>query len=126
MAAGLTLDAGALIAAEKNDREFWRLWKDSVQRGQERTVAALVIAQSWRENHPLMAKVINACRVEPFPADKGKSIGTLLARAGTGDVVDATVVDGAAQRGDAVATSDPDDIRRLMNAARYRGIIVAV
>jgi hypothetical protein len=33
------------------------------------------------------------------------------------DVVDAAVVVGAVRRGDAIATSDPDDIRRLLSSA---------
>ena len=32
MAEGLTLDSGALIAAEKGDRVFWALWKKAMDR----------------------------------------------------------------------------------------------
>ena len=30
--AGLTLDAGALIAADRNERRFWRFWKLAMRR----------------------------------------------------------------------------------------------
>jgi hypothetical protein len=28
--AGLTLDSGALIAAERGDRRFWAFWKEAI------------------------------------------------------------------------------------------------
>lgn len=48
MAAGLTLDSGALIAAEKSSRRVWQLLKAASERGAAVTVPAVVLAQVWR------------------------------------------------------------------------------
>jgi hypothetical protein len=47
-------------------------------------------------------------------------VGTTCGRAGTGDVVDASVVVGAVARRDGVVTSDPRDIRQLASALGVR------
>ena len=48
-----------------------------------------------------------------------RQAGSVCARAKTTDVIDATVVVGAAARGDVVVTSDPMDLRHL---ARSNGL----
>jgi hypothetical protein len=45
MATGLTLDSGALIAAEKRDRRFMRIWKEALARAAVVTVPAVVLGQ---------------------------------------------------------------------------------
>jgi len=80
--AGLTLDAGALIAYERGDRRIRRLLKIAFGRGVTPTIPAVVLAEVWR---------------------------------GTGaGAVDACIAVGVRERGDAIATSDPDDMRRLL------------
>jgi predicted nucleic acid-binding protein len=126
VAAGLTLDAGALIAAEKNGREFWALWKLAIQRDARITVPAVVLAQTWRGNSPAIARLLPACVVEPVDEPAAKRIGAFLGRTRQSDVVDAAVVVGALARGDTILTSDPEDIRRLLGPARGRVRIVTV
>ncbi len=75
-----------------------------------------VLAQVWREKSVMIARVLNACTVEPFTERRAKQIGALLGKSGTADIVDAAVVLGAVERDDAIVTSDPDDIRRLLAA----------
>jgi predicted nucleic acid-binding protein len=117
MAAGLTLDAGALIAAEKGEREVWRYFKEAVARGARVTVPAPALALAWRGNSAQVARLLAGCEVESMDESRAKRTGELLARARKSDVVDAMVTLGAVARGDAVLTSDPDDIRRLLAAA---------
>jgi hypothetical protein len=126
VAAGLTLDAGALIAAEKNSREFWALWKLAIQRDAKITVPAVALAQAWRGNSPVIARLLPACVVETIDEPAAKRIGAFLGRARQRDVVDAAVVVGALARGDAIVTSDPDDIRRLLGSGRTRARVVTV
>jgi hypothetical protein len=45
-----------------------------------------------------------------------RASGAAAARARRNDVVDASVVVGAITRGDAIVTSDPDDLRALAHA----------
>jgi hypothetical protein len=118
MASGLTLDSGALIAASRDDRRFWAFWKRSLQRAVPVTVPAPVLAQVWRGNHPLIARLLTACVVEPLDEIRARKVGELLASSRTSDVVDAAVVISAAGRGDAVVTSDGEDIDRLVRAIR--------
>jgi predicted nucleic acid-binding protein len=114
---GLTLDTGALIAAEKGAEGFWALLKSAIDRRALITVPAPVLAQAWRKNNPVIARVLKACRVSALDEVTAKRVGNLLADSRTADVVDAAVVVGAVERGDTVATSDPDDIGRLAVAA---------
>ena len=110
---GLTLDTGALIAAEKDAERFWALFKAALDRRARVTVPAPVLAQAWRKNNPMIARVLKACLVSPLDEVTAKRVGNLLADSGTADIVDAAVVVGAADRRDAVVTSDPHDIERL-------------
>ncbi len=116
--AGLTLDTGALIAADRNDREFWAFFKEASEREVVPVIPAPVLAQAWRSSRQArLAQVVNACFVEPLEESLARTAGELLGRAKVSDVVDAAVVASAAGRGDIVLTSDPRDLRRLAAVA---------
>jgi hypothetical protein len=115
---GVTLDTGALIAADRNDRRFWVWWKWLTTQGVVATLPAPVIAQAWRgPTQARMAMVISACRVVPWTSEEAKRTGELCALAGASDVVDAYVVRGAADRREDILTSDPHDLERLAACA---------
>jgi len=57
------------------------------------------------------------CRPVPFTEDVAEAVGRLLAVSGTADVVDAAVIVAAISHGGAVLTSDPNDLRKLADAA---------
>jgi hypothetical protein len=115
--AGLTFDAGVLIAADKNDRRFWALWKRATQAQLRMRVPTVVLAQAWRGHSPLIARCVAACETESFTETRARRTGELLAKARTSDVIDAAVVLSAAAGGDLLITSDPDDLTRLAAAA---------
>jgi hypothetical protein len=118
VASGLTLDTGALIAAEKNAERFWSIWAAAMRRKARVTVPAAVVAQAWRGNRPVIARIVAVCAVDVLDLEEAKKIGLLLAKnRRRSDVVDAAVVIGAIRRHDAIATSDPDDIRGLLGSA---------
>ena len=117
MAAGLTLDAGALIAAEKRSPRFWAIWRERQDRRVPVTLPAVVLAQVWRGNSPIVARIEQACRTDLLDPTRARRVGELLAKSRTSDIVDAIVVLGALDRGDAIVTSDRDDIERLVNAS---------
>jgi hypothetical protein len=117
VASGLTLDTGALIAAERHAERFWSIWA-AMRRKARVTVPAAVVAQAWRGNRPIIARIVSVCAVDVLDFEEAKRIGLLLAKGRRrSDVVDAAVVTGAVRRGDAIATSDPDDIRGLLSTA---------
>ena len=111
--AGLTLDSGALIAAERANRKFWAVWKEAVLRGVGITIPAGVLAQTWRGNNVVIARLTRACVVEPFDKLAARQVGELLAQSRSSDVIDASVVLSAARRNDAILTSDPQDLGYL-------------
>jgi sulfite reductase beta subunit-like hemoprotein len=57
--------------------------------------------------------------------DTGKRLGALLGAAHTCDVVDAHVAS-LARPGDRVLTSDPDDLRRLVDTLGVEAVVVSV
>jgi hypothetical protein len=116
--AGLTLDAGALIAADRNDRSFWSFWAESLARGIVPVIPAAALAQAWRSHRQArLAQVVNACVVDPLDERLAKTAGELCGTSKTRDIIDAAVVASAARRGDAILTSDPRDLRRLASRA---------
>jgi hypothetical protein len=116
-APNLTLDAGALIALERgNDRARALL---GVLRDRRGTIAvpAGSLAQAWRgstRQHTLHLLVgADDVAVVPLDAAQALAVGVLLSATGTKDVVDASVIVTATDRGGPIVTSDPDDLRRL-------------
>lgn len=125
--AGLTLDTGALIAAERGERRFWAFWKEALRREAEVTIPSPVLAQVWRGGREArMSMVINGCRVENLDSVSAKQTGLLCGRSGTSDVVDAFVMVSAGRRRDDVLTSDPKDLERLASFESRVGKIIDV
>lgn len=119
--AGLTLDTGALIAAERGDRRFWALWERAEQRDVDVTIPANVLAQAYRGSRSVVVwRLVRACVVEPVDERMARRIGEVCARSGASDVVDVSVVVGAAARRDQIVTSDSADIARIV--AHVRGV----
>ena len=117
----VTLDAGPLIAADRNDRRFWVWWKWVTRNGIVVRVPAPVVAQAWRgARNARMAQVLAGCDVIHMDGPAARRTGELCARAGTSDIVDAFVIESAASRGDDVLTTDPADLERL--AAHRPGV----
>lgn len=123
--AGLTLDAGALIAADRGERRFWEYWKEAGERGLDVTVPAGALAQAWRgPRNARLAILLRGCVVESLDRGAAYEAGVLCGRAGTRDVIDASVIVGAARRGDDVLTSDAGDLARLAALAPGVGRIL--
>ena len=119
--AGLTYDAGALLAAERRDRRIWVLHQRALERGIRPTVPAAVLAQAWRGGPQAhLSRLLRGCRIEPLDEARGRSAGDACGRAGTSDVVDASVVVGAVARNDLVISSDQDDLLRIARAMGSR------
>ena len=122
---GVTLDAGPLVAADRNDRTFFIWWKLMTRRGVVLAVPATVIAQVWRSpGQTRMAQVLSGCYQVPLDPALARSAGQLCGRTRTADVVDASVVAIAAARADDILTSDPDDFKRLASLVQGVGRIL--
>ena len=119
---GWTLDSGALIAADRNDRRYWTAARSSEEMF---TVPAIVITEVWRGGRNAnLARALNGCDLESLDVELAKAAGILCGRTGTADPVDALVVASAVRRGDDIITTDPDDLRALAAAAPGVGRIL--
>jgi hypothetical protein len=112
-----TLDAGALIALDRGDRDTWALLAEVEQADQRPVIPAPVIAQAWRggARQARLATVLSSADIVTADGPLSRRAGELLAAAGTADVLDALVALVAQDRpGHEVLTSDPDDIHHLL------------
>lgn len=122
-------DAGALIAIDNDDRRMWAIHHLALEEGRPVVVPAVVVGQAWRDDRrqARLGRFIRSCEVAPVGLEVAKSAGLLCGRAGTRDVVDATVVVMALARAAIVFTSDPGNITHLSAAAgRKPGLVVRV
>jgi predicted nucleic acid-binding protein len=117
MMAGLTLDAGALIAFERNDRRVVALLARALHHGCTLVVPAGVVGQVWRDGRKQarLARLLAADEIEVETLDdrRARAAGQLCGVTATADVIDASVVLGAKARGHRIVTSDPEDLERL-------------
>jgi hypothetical protein len=119
---GVTYDAGALIAAERNDRAAWALHAGLLASEVVPTVPAPVLAQAWRggARQANLVRFLALCTVEDLTRDRAEAVGALAGRSGHADIVDVAVVEGALRRGDAVVTSDPGHLDAIATSLGAR------
>ena len=117
MTPGVTLDAGGLIALDRNDRRMVVLLARAAETNARVTVPATALAQAIRrpERQVRLARLVRQPTTDVVALDRveATNIGRLLAASGTSDIVDAHVVICARRSGQRVVTSDPGDLRRL-------------
>ena len=116
---GVTYDTGALVAAERNNRQMWALHAGYLAEEVIPTVPAAVLAQSWRggSRQASLSRLLRMCDTEPMSENLAKEVGVLAGKSGHDDIVDVSVVEGAVRRGDAVVTSNVTHIRTIAEAA---------
>ncbi len=111
------LDAGALIAFERADPRMRALCREALRTGSRLVVPAGVLGQVWRDGVRQVALrallVGETTSVPPLDQAMAQAAGILCGRAGTADIVDASVVLTARRERAVVITSDVSDIRRL-------------
>jgi predicted nucleic acid-binding protein len=123
---GITFDAGGLIALDRSDRRVLRLIARATERGMRITIPATALAQAIRKpaTQAHLSRLIRQVGTDLIPLDgpDATAVGLLLARTGTADIVDAHVAICAQRAGQAVVTSDADDLRRI--APELRLVVV--
>jgi len=117
MMPGVTLDAGGLIALDRNDRRVVVLLARARETGSHVIVPATALAQAVRqpERQVRLARLIRQPATDVVPLDRvdATNVGRLLAASRSSDIVDAHVVICARRTQQQVVTSDPDDLRLL-------------
>lgn len=119
---GVTLDAGALIALDRDDRRVVVLLARARETGASVTVPASALAQAIRrpDRQVRLSRLIRQPTTDVVNLDRvdATNVGRLLAASGTSDLADAHVVTCARRAGQPVVTSDPGDLARLDPALR--------
>jgi len=115
--AGITLDAGALIALDRGDKRMIALLDRALAQRLTFRVPSGVVGQAWRDGRVqvTLARFLRSHEVAVVPLDEqlARSCGELCGATRTSDIIDASVVILARQRRDFIVTSDPQDLRRL-------------
>ncbi len=115
----LVLDAGALVAGERGDRDVLALLKQELLAGRAPVTHGGVVGQVWRGGsgrQAKLARLLPALEVVALDVELGRRAGVLLGRARRADVVDAALVL-LAEDGDLLLTSDPYDLAPLATTA---------
>jgi hypothetical protein len=114
---GVTLDAGGLIALDRNDRRMLVLLARARETSATITVPATALAQAIRrpDRQARLARLIRQPTTDVANLDRvdATSVGRLLAASGTSDIADAHVVICARRSAQPVVTSDPSDLSAL-------------
>lgn len=124
----IVLDAGALVAIERGDRDMVALIKGERRENRAPLTHGDVIGQVWRGGHRRqtnLARLLPGVDVNPIDDSLGRRVGVLLADAGSADVIDAAVVI-LAHDGDVIFTSDPADLVTLAQVAGRHVEVVPV
>jgi predicted nucleic acid-binding protein len=114
--AGLTLDAGALIAYERGGARVREILTIAYARGVVPTIPAIVLAEVWRGDprDARVARLLKACSIESVNEQLARAAGELRRTTPGSGTVDACIAVGARSRRDAIATSDVGDMRSLL------------
>ena len=128
----LVLDTGALIALDRNDRTVWAMLRNAADDSAQVSVPAGVIAHAWRggSRQALLSRALTHCDEVPLEGSLARTTGLLCGRAGTADIVDASVALVAAARSQtgptALITFDPTDLRHLLQTLNASVRLVAI
>lgn len=109
----VTLDTGALIALERRRQRIWKVVNRAHELGIVPVVPADVVAEWWRGRTDVRERILASVTVEPLSHALARLAGEAIAHVRGATTVDAIVMASAAQRGDAVYTSDVGDLERL-------------
>lgn len=117
----LVLDAGALIALDRNNRSVWAKFDAAIEAGDVVYAPVGAIGQAWRDDQRQvrLARALKSCREVPLDGRSARAAGVLCGQTGSTDVIDASVARVAAnasdQEGVVLYTSDVEDFELLLS-----------
>ena len=114
---GVTLDAGAMIALDRDDRRVIALLARAEELGARVTVPATALAQAIRRpaEQARLSRLVRqpTTKVMALDGRDATQVGVLLAASRTRDITDAHVILCARRHREPIVTSDHADIQRL-------------
>ena len=127
------LDAGALIALDRGNRELLSTLQTAFEDGDRIIAPTGAIVQAWRDPNRQVAlsRSLKRCDEVPLDGSAARASGRLCGRAGTSDLIDASIAVAVAnatlRHGDVVLlTSDSRDMKDLLAALDADARVVAV
>ena len=113
------VDAGFLISVDREELTAKAFIAAAIQRGTPLRSTHPGVAQVWRNGarHARLARFLNTVEIHPF--DDGHGVGSLLARSGTSNVVDAHLVVLAVAHDEAILTGDVEDLVVLVASLQH-------
>ena len=83
------LDAGALIAVDRGDRDVLAMLRSAFDNGYSVLAPAGVIGQVWRDSNRQVvpARTLKRCDEVPLDGSMARVAGQLCSRTGTSDVI---------------------------------------
>jgi predicted nucleic acid-binding protein len=119
----ITFDTGALIALERRGARMLRIVDAATQSNTRITVPTVVVAEWWRGRpSKRMSRLLEGIDIEALDLRLAQIAGDAIAAVRGATTIDAIVMASAAQRGDAVFTSDVEDLSKL--AGYFPGVRV--
>ena len=127
------LDAGALIALDRGNRELLSTLQTAFEDGDRVIAPTGAIGQAWRDpnRQVVLSRSLKRCDEVPLDGSVARASGRLCGRAGTSDLIDASIAVAVAnatlRHGDVVLlTSDSRDMKDLLAALDADARVVAV
>ncbi len=113
----VVLDAGALIAFERNDKKVRMLVELAMTHGSTLHTPAGVVGQVWRDGkrQARLSRLLGSgvLEVQALDREEAQAAGVLCGRSRTSDVIDASVALLARRHSAVVLTGDPKDLKRI-------------
>jgi len=122
---GVVLDAGAFIAVERRSPVAVRLFDRLLHARTALVTSAGVVAQVWRSGAGAqvpLALLLRRTQVVDLTGAVARTVGRMMALAGTSDPIDAHVVLLARERGWPALTSDAGDLLAIDPTLDVRAI----
>lgn len=117
-------DSGVLVAADRSERRVWAEHRVRLEAGIVPMVPAPVVARASRSpKQAQMRRLLRGCEVVPFDETSAHAAGRLLALTKTTDIADAAVAQLASKHHADIVSGDPEDMRRLLSAARSKSAV---
>ena len=118
----LVLDTGALIQVDRGDRHTLSTIDTALDRDELVLVPAGVIGQAWRNpsRQAQLSRMLKRCEEVVLDGSAARASGQLCGKAGTADVIDASVALAVAD-----ALNTDSDVVLLTSDTRDLGILLA-
>lgn len=112
----MILDAGFLVSVDRGERSAQEFLNAALQRHTPLHTTHPIVAQVWRNGsrQARLARFLTTITIHHL-AD-GRTVGAILARSGTADVVDAHLVAVAIELSEPILTGDVVDLEVLTNS----------